>query len=100
MGLKLTQLAAKPQLVKITIDDEQTKERYGDELEFWILDRQPIEKFIKIASTISTDYSQAVALLADLVLDENGEKVMVDGKTLPNDLLNTVLNKIIDYLGK
>ena len=48
MGLKLTQLAAKPQLVKITIDDESIKEKYGDELEFWIYDRQPIDKFIKI----------------------------------------------------
>ena len=31
MGLKLTQLAAKPQLVKITIDDESIKEKYGEQ---------------------------------------------------------------------
>lgn len=100
MGLKLTQLAAKPQLVKITIDDESIKEKYGDELEFWIYDRQPIDKFIKIASTIANDYNSAVAMLADLVLDEDGQPVMKEGLTLPNDLVSIVLHKIIDYLGK
>ena len=100
MGLKLTQLAAKPQLIKITVDDESIKEKYGDELEFWIYDRQPIEKFIQIASTISKDYNSAVSLLADLVLDEDGSPVMKDGMTLPNDVVSIVLHKIIDYLGK
>ena len=51
MGLKLTQLASKPQLIKITLDTKEIQEKYGDSLEFWILDRQPIDQFIKMADT-------------------------------------------------
>jgi len=39
-------------------------------------------------------------MLADLVLDEDGQPVMKEGLTLPNDLVSIVLHKIIDYLGK
>jgi hypothetical protein len=100
MGLKLTQLAAKPQLVKITVDDEATKEKYGDELEFWILDRQPLEKFIKIATGLSNDYAGSVNLLSELILDEDGKPVLTEDKILPNDLNTKVIQKIVEVLGK
>ena len=100
MSLKLTQLAAKPQLVKITIDDAATKEKYVDDLEFWILDRQPLENFIKIATGLSNDYAGSVSLIAELILDEEGKPVLTDGKVLPNDLNTRVIQKIIEVLGK
>ena len=40
--MKLSELAKKPQLQKITITDEALVEKYGDELEFFIYDRQPL----------------------------------------------------------
>jgi hypothetical protein len=98
--MKLTQLASKPQLIKIVLDDEQIQEKYGESLEFWIHDRQPIDKFIKIATTLSTDYTAAVGMLNDLILDETGAPVVQGDLALPNDLVSKVIQKVVEYLGK
>jgi len=98
--MKLSNLAAKPQLIKIVLDDEQVKEKYGEELEFFIYDRQPIEKFIKIATTMSSDYTTAVGMLNDLILDENGKSVVTGELVLPNDIVSKVIQKIVEHLGK
>ena len=43
--MKLNQLAAKPQLIRVEINDEETIKQFGESLEFWIWDRQPMDKF-------------------------------------------------------
>jgi hypothetical protein len=100
MAKTLAQLAAKPELIKITIDDEDTIKRYEEPLEFYIYDRQPLAKFIKIATTINTDYDSAVLMLEDLVLDEKGAKITGNGLVLPNDLMTKVIQKTVEHLGK
>ena len=90
--MKLTQLAVKPQLIKIVLDDEDTIKTHGDSLEFWVYDKQPIETFVKLASIIE--------LVNTLVLDENGQKILKDGLTLPSDVLLKVVNKTAETLGK
>ena len=98
--MKLSELAAKPSLIKITLDDEETKVKYGDELDFFIYDRQPLAKFIKIATTINTDYESAVVMLDDLILDEEGKQITGKGLVLPNDLMTKVIQKVVEHLGK
>lgn len=98
--MKLSKLAAKPQLTKIVLDDEQIIEKYGEELEFFIYDRQPIEKFIKIATTINSDYTAAVGMLNELILDEAGRPVITDELVLPNDIITKVIQKVVEHLGK
>lgn len=100
MALKLTQLASKPQLIKVTIDDEDIVKTYGDELEFWIWDRQPIDQFIKMATTGANDYAEMIRMVNDLILDEEGNKVIKEGEALPNDVMITVINKVVERLGK
>lgn len=100
MAKTLTQLAALPQLIKITLSDPAVIEKYGDELEFYIYDRQPIEKFIKIATTMNTDYTSAVGLMNDLILDAEGRAVCVDGRVLPSDVMSLAIQKVIEQLGK
>lgn len=100
MAVNLKTLAAKPQLIKIVLDTEEIKEQYGDEIEFYIYDRQPIDKFIKIASTMNTDYSGAVGMVNDLILDETGKPVCKDGFVLPSGVLSLAIQKVIEHLGK
>jgi hypothetical protein len=100
MALKLTQLASKPQLIKITIDSPDIVEKHGDELEFWIMDRQPIDQFIKMATATGNDYGELVRMVGELVLDENGSKVLKDGEALPNDVMVAVMNAVVERLGK
>ena len=41
--MKLTQLTAKPKLIPITIDDEDTVKEYGEPIEFWMYDKHKLE---------------------------------------------------------
>lgn len=98
--MKLTQLAAKPQLVKITLDDEDTIKEYGEAVEFWVWDRQPMEKYIKMATLKTDDFASLVSAVNEMVLDEAGKPVLSDGASLPAGIMTRVVNKVIDTLGK
>ena len=100
MALKLTQLASKPQLIKVIVDGKELVERYGDELEFYIWDRQPIDQFIRMATTGANDYAEMIRMVNDLILDEDGKKVLKEGEALPNDVMIAVINTVVERLGK
>lgn len=100
MALKLTQLASKPQLIKITLNDKEIVEKFGDELEFWIMDRQPIDQFIKMATIKGENYGEMIRMVNDLVLDEDGLKVLKEGEALPNDVMVVVMAAVVERLGK
>jgi hypothetical protein len=98
--MKLTQLAAKPQLVKITIDDKETIAEYGEAVEFWVWDRQPIERFIQMATIKQDDFGSLVETVNGMVLDEDGKPICNDGVTLPAGIMTRVINKVVETLGK
>ena len=100
MALKLTQLASKPQLIKITLDSKELVERYEDSLEFWIMDRQPIDQFIKMATLGSENYGEMIKMVNELVLDEQGNRVLKEGEALPNDVMIAVISAVVERLGK
>jgi hypothetical protein len=98
--MKITQLAAKPQLIKMILDDEETVQDFGETIEFWIWDRQPIEKFVKLATLKTDDFSQLITAVNEMVLDEDGKAVLVDGVTLPTNVMARLINKVVETLGK
>jgi|688.fasta_scaffold154746_2 hypothetical protein len=98
--MKLTQLAAKPQLVKIEIADEDVVKEFGEALEFWIWDRQPMDKFIRLAQMKGEDMSELIAAVNDMVLDEEGAPVVKDGLVLPTNVMTKVIGKVVETLGK
>lgn len=98
--MKLTELAAKPQLIKITLADADLTAKYGDELEFYVYDRQPLDQFIKMASASQNDYPTLIRLVNDLVLDDAGNPVVADGQALPNDVMMAVIGAVVERLGK
>jgi hypothetical protein len=100
MALKLTQLASKPQLIKVLIDKPEIVAAYGDELEFYIWDRQPIDQFIKMATTGADNYGEMIKMVNELILDESGNKVLKEGEALPNDVMITVIGTVVERLGK
>jgi hypothetical protein len=98
--MKLTQLASKPQLIKITLDTPEIREKYNDELEFWIMDRQPIEQFIKMATLGADNYGEMIRMVNNLVLDESGNPAIKEGEALPNDVMMLVIGAVVERLGK
>ena len=100
MALKLTQLAAKPQLIRIELNDEETIKEFGDSIEFWIWDRQPIDKFVRMATMKADDFGSLIEAVNDMVLDENGKRVIEGEDTLPTSIMTRVINKVVETLGK
>jgi len=98
--MKLTQLASKPQLIKITLDTPEIRAKYNDELEFWIMDRQPIEQFIKMATMGADNYGEMIRMVNNLVLDEQGNPAIKEGEALPNDVMMSVIGAVVERLGK
>ena len=98
--MKLTQLAAKPQLVKVEIADEDVVKEFGEALEFYIWDRQPMDKFIRLAQMKGEDMSELIAAVNDMVLDEEGNPVIKEGLVLPTNVMTKVIGKVVETLGK
>lgn len=98
--MKLKELAIKPQLTKITIDKPDLVEKYGEEIEFYVLDRLPLDQYTRLASTKTEDFSSMIDLVKELILDEDGNPVMDEDHVLPTDLLNESMVKVVDTVGK
>ncbi len=97
--MKLSQLAAKPQLIKVELNDEDILKEYGEPLEFWIFDRQPIDKYVEMAKTGSDNIGEMVRIVNNLVLDETGEIIAKDGMVFPGKLMVKILQKVVETLG-
>jgi len=98
--MKLTQLAAKPQLIKIELLDDEIEQEYGEAIEFWIWDRQPMSNFVKFANLKEDDIGSMMATIQDLVLDEEGKKFLTDETTIPIPVLTKVIQRVVETLGK
>jgi hypothetical protein len=98
--MKLTQLAAKPQLVKIELTDEDTIKEFGEALEFWIWDRQPMDKFVRLAQMKGENMGELITAVNEMVLDELGNPVVKDGLMLPTNVMTRVIGRVVETLGK
>ncbi len=98
--MKLTQLAVEPKLIKVIIDDDDIMQEHDEAIEFWCYDRQPIASFVKFANNTEENLEELFAFCQDLILDEEGKQVLVDGKVLPTQLLMKCVNKVVELLGK
>jgi hypothetical protein len=98
--MKLSQLAAKPQLIRIELDTPEIVEQYGDTLEFWVYDRQDMDVFVKLATLDVNNFEKLTSLVNAMILDDTGAPVVRDGLTLPSDVLMAAIQKVIEILGK
>lgn len=96
--MKLVSIAKQPTLIRIELDDEDTVKEFGEPLEFWCYDRQPLGTFMKFANR-TEDPSVMVDIIKELILDEDGTPVMKDGLILPSKIMIRVANKLMETLG-
>lgn len=98
--MKLNQLAAKPQLIPVEINDEETVKQFGEPLEFWIWDRQPMDKFVRLATLDYNNFGEVTTLVKELLLDEQGNEIIRDDLVLPTNILMKAITTVIEALGK
>jgi len=98
--VKLSQIAKKPQLELVVIDDEDVVKEFGEPLEFHTWDRQPMDVFLKLSSVNPENQGEIIKVVSELVLDEKGNKVLTDESVIPAWVLILVMNRIVDSLGK
>jgi len=98
--MKINQIASKPQLIKVTLDDEKTVEELGEALDFWTWDRQPLEKFMRLASVKQDNPQEIIEVVKDLILDEEGKVVIQGDVMLPTQILIRIIQKVTETLGK
>lgn len=98
--MKLSQLTAKPQLIEVSIDDEQTIQEFGEAIVFHTWDRQPMDVFMKLANASNNDTSNIINIVRTLILDEKGKEILKDDAMLPTHVLMKAIGKVTDLLGK
>ena len=99
--MKLSQIAAKPKLIEVSIDDDEVIKEYEEALTFYTWDRQPMDVFTRMANlSESNDISGLLDIVRTLVLDEDGKEILTKESTLPTSILMKVINKVTEHLGK
>jgi hypothetical protein len=98
--MKLSQLAAKPQLIEILMDDEATVREYGEALTFHTWDRQPMDVFVRLANTDQNNIGNMLDIVKNMILDDAGQPVLKDDAMLPTPVLMQAIGRITDLLGK
>lgn len=98
--MKLESLAKKPQLVLFRLEDADLVEEYGEAIEFWSWDRQPIDVFMKLASLDMKNSAAIIDAVQSLVLDEAGKPILSKDATLPTKVMMRVITRLVEELGK
>lgn len=98
--MKLNQIAAKPKLITVVLDDEEVIKEFGEPVEFYTWDRQPLDTFMKLANANQQDQSQMIDIVRTLILDENGKQIIDGENMLPVNVLIKAIAKIVEKLGK
>lgn len=98
--MKLSAIAAKPQLIEIKIDDEEVIAEFGEALTFWTWDRQPIGVFMQLSNINEEKDINVVDIVRKLILDEDGKEIITNDTTLPTKILMKAITKVTELLGK
>jgi hypothetical protein len=98
--MKLSQLASKPQLIEIVLDDADIVAEFGEAVTFWTWDRQPLDVFMRLAMAQTGDQNTMLEIIRTMMLDEAGNQIVSDDLMLPTGVLISAIAKLSERLGK
>lgn len=96
--MNIKELARKPELKKITVDNPIVVEAYGEAVDFWMYDRQSVPTYLQLAQ-LKDDHNQLFTIIKTIIMDEQGLPVLNDGEMLPIDIMIPILEAAIRELG-
>lgn len=99
--MDISKLSKKPELVKMTLDDENIVEEFGEAIDFWILDSMSLTTYFNFYKLQQEeDDTLLYDLLRRLILKEDGKPAIAKDEIIPVSLTMGILVKISDFLGK
>jgi hypothetical protein len=98
--MDLSKLSTKQKLIKLTLNDEETVKSFGEALDFYAYDRQPLPVYLKLASAMNSNDESSIDLIKTLILNKDGTQVMKDENILPAKVMVKAVTKIMTMLGE
>lgn len=99
--MDISKLAKKPELIKLTISEQDIIERFGEPITFYIKDQFGITDYFNFYKLQKQENDELLnELLRRIILKEDGSPAINDGETLPVSVTLAILMNISDFLGK
>ena len=99
--MNIKEFAQKQELVKITLDDKDLVEKYGEPITFYTHNIVKLTTYFDFFNArTNNEYNQLDHMMKTMILDENGLKVLDPDEDLPIDIAAAAINKIGEILGK
>jgi hypothetical protein len=99
--MDINKLAKKPEIVKMTLDDKDLLENYGEPITFWMKDFVDINTYFDFfRSQNATEGEKLNMLMRKIILKEDGTEALGEEDALPIDIAVAALTKINETLGK
>ena len=99
--MNIEKFKKKPKLTKITIDDAEIIQEYGEAIDFWLYDTVDINTYFDFYRSQQEHNGEELnALLRRLILKQDGKTVLAEDEMLPVDISLAALMRINEFLGK
>jgi hypothetical protein len=96
--MKLSEIAKKQILIKITLDNEEIIKLYDEPVEFWMWDRQDVPVFLKMAQ-LKNDEVAIMNIIREIILDEKAQPMLKENEVLPIEIVTPLVTAILAHLG-
>jgi predicted Zn-dependent protease len=99
--MNIKELASKPQLIQVNIDEPTIVEKYGDVITFYTYDVVSLSTYFEFYDARSEgQMNNLEKMIRKLVLSEDGNPAIGEDEDLPIDIATEVVKKIGEVLGK
>jgi len=75
-------------------------EKYYSDITFYTKDRQPLDVYLKLSLRMNKDQEASIELLKELILNKDGNRIIVDDRIPPVNVQVLVMAKVMELLGK
>lgn len=97
----ISDFAKTPELIQISLDDQDIVKEYGEPVIFYMKDFVDINMYFEFfRSQAEGNTASLNDMLNKLILNKEGNPALQEGQALPVDLAVAALSKINDNLGK
>jgi hypothetical protein len=99
--MNIKEFASKPELMEVTLDNEDLIEKYGEPITFYTYNIVRMSTYFDFFNARSNnEFSNLDKMMKSMILDKDGKQVLADDEDLPIDIAAATINKIGEILGK